>query len=45
MTDKDIGNNVRVTAEKTCGIGGPPIRSSGVDSGSSSRIIPFVLMI
>jgi hypothetical protein len=26
-------------------MGGPPIRPSGVDLGSSSRITPFVLVI
>ncbi len=32
--DENVRNNVKVTSEKTCGMGGPPIRSSGVDSGS-----------
>jgi hypothetical protein len=41
--NKDVGINVRVMGEKTCGMGGLPIRSNGVDS--SSRITPFVLMI
>ncbi len=41
----NVRNSVRVTCEKTCGMGGPPIRPSGVDLGSSSRITPFVLVI
>ncbi len=45
MIDKDVGNNVNVTGEKTSSMEGPPIRSNGVDSGSLSRITPFVLMI
>jgi hypothetical protein len=42
IIDKDVGSGVRVTGEKTCGMGGPLIRSGGVDL---SRITPFVSMI
>jgi hypothetical protein len=33
--DEDVGRSVRITSKKNYGMGGPPIKSSGVDSGSS----------